>query len=453
MSTARMIGRGIAWNTVGAGAGKIVAFVNIFLILHNLSVYEYGLSELIFSVIATLNIILLPGLSTAITADLAVERARGEFGRMKAIFLRYFAVSGVLSLVAWGVLFFGSSTAAHMAGNDSIGYFLQIVSFLFLLSPLRGMAQMLATIEGRFFDMSFYGVIEETAKCILLVLFFYGLHHSIDGLLYATVLAQLVAFLLFVPRTLSAYRLFGHATAEDGQVFWQLLRDHRKWSVAVSYINNLGKTLQLWVIRLLLGTEAVGLYAFAMGVIGQLASFLPLNTILVSVLPRFIDRRDELIRIFKASLKGQIAVSCVLLLCGYIGTPLLLWVFPKYSAVLPLLNIMLLSIIPVCIVGLYSPMFNTLKGQFQYFISMIWKTIFLFAFLWFGIFAFGLEGIAVGVVLGFTASAIERTIRIKKLLPELTLSQADFRLSGVEIDFLKKCLLEMRVKGVTSFLR
>lgn len=454
MSTSRMIGRGVAWNTVGTILGKIIVFGNIFLILHQLSVYEYGLSELIFSVISTMSIVLLPGLDSAITSDLAVERARGELGRMKAIFLRYFSVSFVLSTIAWAILFFGSSIAAHMAGNDSIEYFLKIVSFSFFLSPLRGMAQMMAVIEARFFDQSFYNVVEEVAKCLFLLLFFFGFHYGINGLLLAIVFSQLLTFFIYIPRTLSAYRYFGHVQADDGQVFWQILRKHRKWSVALSYMNNLSKTMQLWIIRLLLGTEAVGLYAFTTGVVGQIVSFLPFSSIMISIFPRFVDNRNELIRIFKSSIKAQFIVSTILLVCGYIGAPILFWIFPKYNQASSLVYIVLLSVIPSGVVGIFTPMFHTLKGQFAYFVSMIWKFAFASIFLVIGIMCFGIPGIGIAVVLGLTASAIERTIRLRSLIPGFTFSSSElFSLDETEISLLKRSFMEIRTKGIFSIFR
>jgi len=60
--------------------------------------------------------------------------------------------------------FFGSSYAASLARNVSIGYFLKIVSFSFLVSPFRTGSHDAAGVELRFRDLSFYSVIEEMAK-------------------------------------------------------------------------------------------------------------------------------------------------------------------------------------------------------------------------------------------------------------------------------------------------
>ena len=454
MNTTKAIGQGVAWNTVSTVIGKTVVFANVFLILRYLSVYEYGLSELIFSVIGTMGIVLLPGLSSAITADLAVERARGEFGRMKTIFAQYLSLNVVLSVIAWSILFFGSSFAAHLASNDSIEYFLKIVSFSFLLSPWRGAIGMLSIVEARFFDQSFYSVFEEIVKGLALLFFFFILHQSIAGLLFATVISQLVVIILFIPRFLSAYRVFSHAKAVDTQVFWQIVNHHRKWSIAVNYIGTLSKTIQLWIIRLLIGTEAVGLYAFATGIIGHITSFLPFSTVLTSLLPRFVDRRDEFVRMFKSSIKAQFLITVVLVVGAATVAPVLFWIFPKYNPAFLLMYITLLSTFPAAIATMYTPVFNTLKEQFSFLFSMVWKIFFSAVFLWLGIIFFGVPGMGIAVTLGLVASTIERTIRLRRLVPGFSLSLADlFILDPIELSLLKNFFNEIRTKGLFAILR
>ena len=114
MSIVNTVGKGVAWSTVGTVLGKVFMFANIFIILRYLSVYDYGLGQLVLSVVSVLGILLLPGLASTIVADLGAERARGEFGRMKSIFRQFFSLSIVLSVVAWAILFFGSDIAARL---------------------------------------------------------------------------------------------------------------------------------------------------------------------------------------------------------------------------------------------------------------------------------------------------------------------------------------------------
>src|SRR6185295_20032727 len=99
------------------------------------------------------------------------------------------------------------------------------------------------------------------------------------------------------------------AQAAEVHAFWRIMFDHRKWSIANSYVGKLGQTLNIWIIRLFLGTEAVGIYSFASGIYGQVASFLPLSNILSPLLPRDVAQRDVFARYIRSSIKAQAIVS------------------------------------------------------------------------------------------------------------------------------------------------
>jgi len=442
MNAASLVGKGIAWTSLGNILGKVVIVFNIFLILGHLSVYEYGLSELVLSVVSTLGILLLPGLSSAIIADLSIERSQGRKGKMKTILFQFYLLNALLGCIAWAILFFGSQFAAGLAGNPSIGQLLQIVSFMFLLSPLRLVTTTLAAVELRFIDQSLYGVCEELAKAAWLVLFFVALDKTIDGLLFAIVLSQATAIVVFVPRTISAYAALGNDKAKDMLRFWRILGAHRKWGVASSYATNLVQSLQLWVIKLLLGTEAVGLYAFASGIVSQVASLLPLGTVLATLAPAYASRRAELVRLVRASLKLQIVLSVGLAGSALLTLPIFALAFPDYQTAVPLASVLLLTVVFSGIATVLTPVFAAVKAQKALMASVLAKaglTAILFPI---SIFLFGFWGIAVASSLAFLLSIIERYIRLRRLVPELTLGGAGFFTLSPEERAYVRLLLE-----------
>ncbi len=454
MSISTTIRKGAAWTTVSNVLGKLIIFANVFLILRSLSVYEYGLSQLVLSVVSTAGIFLLPGLSSAIVADLAVERARGNIAEMKGLFLQYVFFNVLLGTLLWAGLFFCAPFVAHAVGNLSITYFLRIVSFGFLIGPLRTAAVTLATLNLRFKDESFYGVVEEITKFGFLLLFFFSFHRTIDGLLLATVLSQFAAFVLYIPRTLSAYKEQRGVTAEGGHRFWTMLRAHRKWSVATSYINQLVQTAQLWIIRFMLGTEAVGLYSLASGIYSQVSSFLPLSDVLTPIVPRYVDKPKEMTRLVRTAAKAQFVLSLGLIVCTYIGTPVLMQLFPKYVPATPLLLIMVFALLPSAIITVYTPVFNALKKQFSYFFSIVFKFVCTILILPLSISLFGIIGVAVSALIVVSLNLIERTIRIRRYLPTFILTPLDFfTLDSTEKSLLRAWFKELREHGPLSILR
>ncbi len=417
MSTARLVGKGIAWNTIGSVLDKVLIFGNLFLILNVLSVYEYGLSELVLSVISTLAVFLFPGLDSAITSDLSVERAQGGYARMHALFRQYFSYLGGFSAAGWVVLMVTAPAIAHGVHNDSIAVFLQIASFLLLASPFRGMALMLAAVEARFLDQALYSVVEEMVKGASLLICFFVFHTGVEGLFIALVVSQWSTILLFLPRTISAYRIFSRTSPETVPLFWAFFSAHRKWSIAVSYLNTLHKTALLWIVRFLLGTEAVGYYAFASGIIGQVMSFLPMGSVLTSVLPRLIEKKDEFVRLVNIALKVQTLSAFGLMVVALALTPFLFIVFPKYLPAVGVVVGMLVSIVPAGLASTFTPVFATLKAQRAFFVSMVWKGVWGVISLVLGCMVGGVVGIGVGFTLGFILSALERILRMKSLIP------------------------------------
>ncbi|MBU1755023.1 oligosaccharide flippase family protein [Patescibacteria group bacterium] len=441
MSTAKAIGKGIVWGTTASVVGKCVVLFNIFLILRTLSVYEYGLSELVFSTISVMSIILLPGLSTVILSDISLERAQNNHAKMRSVFRQFFLLNLILSVLAWSVLFFGSSYAAQLAGNGTIEYFLKIVSFTFLVSPFRMAAQLLAGFELRFFDQSFYSVVEELFKAFLLCIFLLFLHLAIDGLLFAVVLSQVLAVLVFTPRTIRAYRRMGTQTTDDVEPIWKLLGSHRKWGIASSYVSNITQAAQVWLIRLVLGTEAVGLFAFASGIVSQVSSFQPLSSVLSPILPAYIKKKQEFSALIRTSIKFQLAFGLVLVVLGYIGLPVLIYIFPKYAAAVPLTQILLLTVVVSGVAALFNPVFSAMQRQIVLLYSGILKLVLTFILFTISMLVFGIPGIGYASIIIFIIIITERIWRLKREIPDFTFSISDlYTFSSDEKRYIKLLL-------------
>ncbi len=447
MNLVQKVSMGVAWNVSSTVFGKMIMFANVFIVLNFLSLYEYGFSELVMSVISVIGIVLLPGLTTTIIADMAVEKSRGNPGQMKHIFNQYLYLNIALGVTAWSVLFFGSHPVASAFGNPYAAQFLQIASFSFLIAPLRAVSLVLATVMLRFFDLSYYNVIEEVFKFILLLVLVVYLRMGIHGVIYAMVFSQLLVALAYVPRTLSAYRYFSSAREEGSRRFWNILREHRKWSVGASYVGTIATNSRIWIIKLMLGTEAVGIFAFASGIFSHIASLLPLTAVITPIVPSYVDKRDQLVRILRASLKLQLLAGLAFLAGAYVfGYLFVSILFPKYVVAVPLLYVLLIALLANSVAALFTPVFAALKEQKSLLQSNALKLALTVIFLPPAIYLFGIVGIGVEMVLTTLGNTIERYVRLRKLLPEFT-----FRLREIlHPDAYERDAMRILVKGLRS---
>ena len=453
MSIVRTVAKGIAWNTAAAGVGKILVVFNLFIILRTLSVYEYGLSELVLSVVSMLSILLLPGLGTAIIADMAYEKTRGDASHARSLLIQFYILSFVLGVVAWAVLFFGSGVAADLVGNPTISTFLKIVSFLFLLSPMRMVTTILATVERRFADQAFFGVVEEMFKAVGLLFFLVYLGHTVDGLLYASVLGQACAIVVFLPRTFSAFtQLSGRGGSYK---FWNILHQHRKWSIAGTYVSSLTQTVQIWLIRMVLGTEAVGLYSVAAGVLSQVSTLLPFGTILAPIVPAYVHMKNHLCRLIVAALKIQTALAASLYIVTIASLPLFVIIFPHYRGSAWMIPILLIGLLPLGFLSITGPVFAALKEQRSFVESAGLKLVLTTICFPIGMLVFGLTGLAIANVFVLCVSAVERWMRLSRISPELTIRLSDLiHVSGEERKhaeiLLKSFINKLRIRPHAS---
>lgn len=438
MSIVRSISKGIAWNTAAAVAGKLLVLVNLFFILRTLSVYEYGLSELVMSVVSMLGILLLPGLGTAVIADMVHEKARGDEGNPRSLLYNFYVLSAFLGAVAWAVLFFGADMAASLAGNASIGTYIQIVSFLFLSSPLRMVTTIVATVERRFADQSFFGVTEEFFKTLGIFVFLVCLERTVDGLLYATVLAQLCAVLVYAPRTWSGIRNLGHHGKRHALL--SIVRFHRKWSIAGTYVSSLTQTLQIWLIRLFLGTEAVALYSVAAGILSQVSTLLPLGTILGPIVPAYMHMKDHMRRLVLAALKLQTVLAIGLYVAALVALPFFMHLFPHYQTAAWMVPILLIALIPMSFLNITAPVFTALKEQRSFVESTGLKLVLTALCFPIGMLSGGLMGLAIANVVVLLVSACERWIRLSHIAPELRVTPRDLIMLTSEEQMLMRTL-------------
>ncbi|HEV8590554.1 MAG TPA: hypothetical protein VGQ55_00515 [Pyrinomonadaceae bacterium] len=295
---------------------------------------------------------------------------------------------------------------------------------------------------------------EEIAKGLFVALFFYVFGRGADGLLFAAVCAQVTAVLIFAPRTLSAYREFSFAKVEGAEPIWKFLRDHRKWAIASSYIGTLGLSLRLWLIKLFLGTETVGLFSFAYGILGHLSSFLPLSSVLASLTPRYRDRPADFARLIRGSLKLQLWIAGVIVVGALIFTPVLTHVvFPKYESALTVTLLVILALLPSTMNATLTPAFSALREQRTLFVNQIIRIVSTILFAGPLMLALGLFGVGIELFVTLTICALERMWRLHRLVPEFSFSARDLgRIQSDERQFIITILQQIRFRWLARLL-
>ncbi len=419
------IGKGTIVTSVGAILVKVVGIGATFLTLHRLTVYEYGLTELAISVIPLLSIFLLPGLANVVIAEMGIAKGEGKIGKAKALFNDFFRHQLFFAVFGWATVFLGAGIIAHLY-NQNIADLFRIASFSFLLGPFRTNFLAALRVDLKFSTISAFGIVEECVKIAVLSYSFFVLGLSMEGVLYAYVLNEVITLTLFSPVFFSVYRSWGKADTDIRWPFRVLFAQHGKWGMITNYLNNFATNIRIWIIKFFFGAEAVGLYSLAVGLYSHVTSLFQLGTVITPILPQYVNDPVRFDRLVTKGIKYQIIGYFVSAIFAGVGFPILAqYLFPQFLPALPLFYLLLLAILPNSIAVILTPMFGALRAQKSLFFSTASKAVSIVFFVPLCLSVFGLFGASIEFFITMTIFTYERYRSLKKKLPWFRIRMKD----------------------------
>lgn len=413
---AKTIGEGTFWLSFNSVVLKVVSIASLLLTLSRLDIYEYGLVQLAYSSVGIFSFFVLPGLDDMVLADMGVAKGKGDLGEMKKIFSDYFKIQLVLAIIAWAVLFFGSEILAQYY-KGQISFLLKIISFSFLFSPLRSLYSLLFSLNFKFFYQSVYSITEEVLKVSLIAIAFFVFKFRADGIIFAMVFSQFLVLFFFLGPFLKLRASFINSQTQSKRPFWHILYGHGKWSIFHDYTHNLGQHIRLFLIRIFVGTEAVGIFSVAQGLFTNVASLFPLNKTVAPVLSQYSSDKESFMRLVYKSVKYQVLVFIFLAGIAWFAVPPFISIlFPKYVGSLILLKIMLISLIPAGYASITTVYF-VFKQQRALLFLEIMRITSIVVFLPIFSSIFGLNGVAMEFVFTICLFVWVRNRVLSRIVP------------------------------------
>lgn len=421
----RIIGEGTAWTTVSTILVKVVSLTTIFIMLRTLSVYEYGVAELAIAAVGFFSIFQLPGLTSVVVADIGVEKGKGNISLAKGLFWSYVRLASLMAVLAAAILFFGAEAIATFYPEHIASYF-RILAWLFPLSVVGTSFGALFAITFRYFEQSLSTLLQESIKLIVMVVGFSFFHLKVEAVLYGMVISQALTFLLLLVSAVRAYQSLGREPATHVSL-WRTIYEHGKWSIFSTYVGSLGNNIRTYLVKVFLGTEAVALMAVATGLIGHTSALFPIGSVVAPIIPQYISDKERFLRIITKAVKYQVIGYGVLaIVAATLFPPIIVGLFPKYEAAIPLYRIMLFSLLPVGVMSVFTAVFFAFRAQRNLFFAIIMKTFYSTVFTAIGASIFFLHGVALAYVCTLYLYAFERYRRVRVLVPTYHPRALDF---------------------------
>ncbi len=421
----RIIGEGAAWTTASAILVKVVSLTTIFIMLRTLSVYEYGVAELAIAAVGFLSIFQLPGLTSVVVADIGVEKGRGNISLAKGLFWSYVRLASLMALLATAILFFGAEAIATFYPEHIASYF-RILAWSFPLSVVGTSFGALFSVTFRYFEQSLSTLLQESIKLVVIVVGFTVFQLKVEAVLYGMVLSQAFTFLLLLVFAIRAYQSLGHESASHVSLL-RTIYEHGKWSIFSTYVGSLGNNVRTYLVKLFLGTEAVALLSVALGLVGHTSALFPIGSVVAPIIPQYISDKERFLRIITKAVKYQvIGYGALAVVAAVLFPPIIVWLFPKYEAAIPLYRFMLIGLLPMGVMSIFTAVFFAFRMQRNLFFAVVVKVFYLTTFTAIGALTFYLPGIALAHVCTMYLYAFERYRRVRVLIPSYRLRRVEF---------------------------
>ncbi len=439
-SLKRTIGEGAAWISTGNALLKILGILYSILLLSQLSVYEYGVVELLLSIPPLLGFLSLAGLENVLVADMSNAKGKCQTEKVRYILSSYFSIRFLLACIGTFMLFFAADVIARFY-NESVVLMIQLLSITFVIGSVRSVFLIVFNVNYDFHLVALYRFAEELIRFLIILTAFVWFTVNPLAVIIAYVFTDIVTVSIFIPAFYaSKKRLLGHVWFSEGFLHpLYILKNHGKWSIFQTYLGLFGQNIRPWIIKTLLGTQAVGIFALAIGMYKHTVSLFPLAKIVAPIIPRFLEKPQQLYKLVNGTIKYQMFILIVVSISvSFVMLLLVTYLFPDYIKAYPLYLAMLVSVIPASFSSIFETVFHGLRAQKNLFFVGVLRLVVILLLLPVSLWVFGLYGVAVELLITGAVYTYERYKKLKHLLPGYQFRLADL----IHFSELDKMLLQ-----------
>lgn len=329
------------FDTLATGMG----LVNSYFVISTLSIFHFGLYQLVLSFISILDSFSLDVMDGVVSVDIRRYLNQNLRSAAKKLYISYIKLKlGISILMAVGA-FFLSGVVARSYGED-IGLLIKIASLLLIFRSLQSLESMILKAIMNFNYWS-YPAVREAAKLIFVItLLISGGSFSIVQLLTAHVAADGIAiiFLTTVLFRKNFSAVFRGVASDSKNYLWEVVKTYGHWAALRFVFSKISKNSTPWFIKFFINTEAVAFYSLAINLIAFIENLFPLDG-LSPILALKADNSGQISFIFKRSIKYAFWLGLILMVASFILVPpVATFIFPKYQPAMPIFKVMILAL-------------------------------------------------------------------------------------------------------------
>lgn len=327
------------WSFVKKGAGAL----DSFFILRSLTLYQFGVYQLLLSFYGILSDFFHDLFSEVVANDLARFIGEGAEDRAKRLFVEYAAFRLLMAAIPCVILFFAAPFFSYRYGSEVITG-VRILAFLFLANAAVGLTTLLLSLRLRFKILAPRASLQKFLQFLMLGYFYFFSHLGIREILFSQIIGAVGVTLILLPVAMRSFAPWQRVKAHPSFLGFSIIRSYGKWEIPRSVLNDFTGKVRPWLIKLFLSTEVVGIFGVANTFISALKDLIPTRTPGV-LIPRRVQDPAMLEHFYRLGTKYYVWFALLLSVGAAAGVPLIIWMlFPKFMPSLPLFYVILVTV-------------------------------------------------------------------------------------------------------------
>lgn len=381
------------WSYVKKG----VSAADSFFVLRALSIYQYGVYQLLLTSYAILSDVFLDLFATVSGNDVILLVGQGKEAQAKKLYFEYARFRLLMALIPFLGIFFFAPIFFTRYGPEAIVW-IRILSLLFIVDAASNLFRLALNLRLDFKTLAIMPTTQKSIQLVFLVYFYFFSNLSLTNVIFSLVAAPIISILVFSPALRRAFAPWRHLTPDPGQMFVPVIRTYGFWEVPQLLFKGLTGKVSPFVIKLFLNTEAVGIFGVANTAISILKDLLPIRT-LTTLIPRKAADRKYSDYLFRHGTKHYTLMSLVVSVAGLIFYPVAIYLFfPKFSASIPIFSVLILGVPIFAFVKLLAVFLVAKRRQRFIFYQMIFDNVVGISLMLLFLPFWGLMGMAVASV-------------------------------------------------------
>ncbi len=439
----RTIAHGSLWVTASKIGARAFSLVSLWLITSTLSRTDYGVAVLALTVSGP--VLVLGGLGMDDVIISVTSRLRGEGRKMDGDhLLQAFAlVKGAVTAVVVVAMVFAPALLGAKY-QPILGSFLLPLQCWVALSAMRTLIDTRLQSLERFGAVSLAVVLETGGKLAAIIAFFLATGTlTVPTVLWAYVAGKVLAL---APGLTAAVSLWPRQGLRPPlRAYREFLRRQGLWAMAQSLAGSLFSGVDIWMLGLVAGLDAVAIYSLAISMRSVILQAIPFRQVLFPILSRMSVERDASSFVAMRMTKYSLWMGALLAVAAaLVVPPIVIVLFPKYLPAIPVFFFLLPSLATNALGGAQAPLMYALKEQPYLFALALGGTLSSLTVLPLLAWKFSAYGAATENYISTLLIAVAREVRLRRHGIKTIVVADLFRVDAYDRDVFRRVTSELR---------